>query len=82
MAELGYDFTYGAYRGMGVPAGTPDEVVQILSDALGKVMSVDSVIQAFTDSGFPISYLPAADFQAMLEQDYKNMESIYHLLEE
>lgn len=82
MAELGYDFTYGAWRGMGVPAGTPDDVVQILSDALGKVMATDSVIQAFTDSGFPVAYLPAAEFQTMLDNDYKNMEAIYHLLEE
>lgn len=82
MAELGYDFTYGAWRGMGVPAGTPDEVIQILSDALGTVMSTDSVIQAFTDSGFPVSYLPAAEFQTMMENDYKNLSAIYHLLEE
>lgn len=82
MAELGYDFTYGAWRGMGVPAGTPDDVVQILSDALGKVMATDSVVQAFTDSGFPVAYLPAADFQTMMDNDYKNMEAIYHLLEE
>ena len=82
MAESGYDFTYGAYRGFAVPAGTPDEVVNILSDALNTVMKTDSVIQAFEDSGFPVSYLNAADFQTMLDNDYKSMEAIYYLLEE
>ena len=82
MAEAGYDFTYGAYRGFAVPAGTPDEVVQILSDALKTVMSSDTVIQAFNDAGFPISYLSAADYQTMLDNDYANMEAIYYLIQE
>lgn len=82
MAECGYDFTYGAYRGFAVPAGTPDEIVEKLSDALAQVMSSESVIKAFNDGGFPISYKNAADFQAMLDQDYANMEAIYYLLDE
>lgn len=82
MAEAGFDFTYGAYRGFAVPAGTPDEVVAILSDALATVMSTESVKKGFEDAGFPVSYLNAADFQTMLNDDYKNMEAIYYLLEE
>ena len=82
MAECGYDFNYGAYRGFAVPAETPDEVVQILSDALKQAMESESVIKAFNDSGFPISYSPADTYQAFLEQDYANMEAIYYLLDE
>lgn len=73
MSEVGYDFTYGAYRGFAVPAGTPDEVVEILSGALATVMSTDSVVQAFNDAGFPVAYLNAGEFQTMLNDDYKNM---------
>ena len=81
--EAGFDpFVYGAYRGYAVPKGTPDEVVTILSDALKKVMEDPDVLAAFDNAGFPAAYLSAADFQAMLDQDYQNMESIYHLLEE
>ncbi len=82
MAESGYDFVYGAWRGFGVPAGTPDEVVQILSDALKTVMETDSVVKAFEDSGFPVAYLSAADFQQMMNDDYENMSKVYHLLEQ
>lgn len=82
MAECGYDFVYGAYRGMAVPAGTPDEVVQILSDTLKTVMETPSVVQAFTDAGFPVAYLNAEDFQTKLEDDYNNMSAIYYLLDE
>lgn len=81
--EAGFEpFVYGAYRGYAVPKGTPDEVVTILSDALKEVMEDPDVQAAFDNAGFPVAYLNAADFQAMLDQDYVNMESIYHLLEE
>lgn len=82
MAEVGYDFTYGAYRGFGVPSGTPDKVVKILSDALATVMRSKSVTKAFNDGGFPIAYLNARDFQKMLDSDYQSMKAIYYLLEE
>ncbi len=82
LAELGYDFNYGAWRGFTVPAGTPEEVVTILSDALSEVMASEEVAQAFKDSGFPVAYLNANDFQIMMENDYENMSEIYHLLEE
>ena len=82
MAEVGYDFVYGAYRGFAVPAGTPEDVVNTLSDALKQAMESENVIKAFNDSGFPIMYLPAAEYQKMLEDDYKNMSAIYYLLEE
>ena len=82
MAECGYDFVYGAYRGFAVPAGTPEDVINILSDALKQAMESEAVIKAFNDSGFPIMYMNAADYQAFLTQDYANMEAIYYLLDE
>lgn len=82
MAECGYDFVYGAYRGFAVPAGTPEDVINILSDALKQAMESEAVIKAFNDSGFPIMYMNAADYQAFLTQDYANMDAIYYLLDE
>ena len=82
MAECGYDFTYGAYRGFAVPAGTPEEVVNKLSAALKEAMESEAVIKAFNDSGFPIMYLDAAAYQAMLDDDFAGMSAIYYLLDE
>lgn len=82
LKESGIDFTYGSYRGIGVPAGTPDEIVQYLSDTLESVMSADEVKDQFANSGLPITYANSADFKAMLDEDYKNMESIQDLLKE
>lgn len=82
LKESGIDFTYGSYRGIGVPAGTPDEIVQYLSATLESVMSSDEVKDQFANSGLPITYANSADFKAMLDEDYKNMESIQDLLKE
>jgi len=82
MAEAGYDFAYGAFRGFAVPNGTPDEVVEILSDALAKVMSSDTVVKAFNDGGFPVVYMNAEDYQQYLADNYKKMDAIYYLLEQ
>lgn len=82
MKESGVDFVYGAYRGLAVPAGTPDDVVQVLSDAMAKAMASDEVKTQFDNSGFPITYADAATFKAFLADDYKKMEAIQDLIKE
>lgn len=82
LKESGVDFVYGAYRGLAVPAGTPDEVVQILSDAMAKVMVSDEVKTQFDNSGFPITYTDAATFKEFLANDYVSMEAIQDLIQE
>jgi tripartite-type tricarboxylate transporter receptor subunit TctC len=77
----GQRFVYGAYRGLGVPAGTPDEVVAILESALAETLASDEVIEQFANSGLPISYLNAADFQALLTKDYEDMSQIQDLIQ-
>ena len=51
LKESGIDFTYGSYRGIGVPAGTPDEIVQYLSDTMESVMNSDEVKDQFANRG-------------------------------
>lgn len=82
LKESGVDFVYGAYRGLAVPAGTPDEVVQILSDAMAKVMASEEVKTQFDNSGFPITYADAATFKEFLANDYVSMEAIQDLIQE
>ena len=44
-------------------------------------MASENVINAFNDAGVPVSYRNAADFQALLDQDYKDMSEIVPMLE-
>jgi len=80
LKEKGIDFTYGAYRGIGVPANTPDDVVKVLQDAFQKAMGSDTVKASFKNSGFPITYKSGQDFKSYMEDDYKSLESIKDLI--
>lgn len=79
---IGEDFVYGAYRGWGVPAGTPDEIVKYLSDTLGNVAASQDVIDQFNNSGFPIQFSDYQEFKALLDKDYVDMTEIQPLLVE
>ncbi len=71
--ELGYDLVSGAYRGIGVPVSTPEDIRQKLSDMIGKINADPEFIQRMENDGM-----------AMLDVDYKaypdfikKMETIY-----
>lgn len=78
----GQEFIYGAYRGFAVPAGTPDEVVQVLANAMEKVMASEEVATQFGNSGLPVTYANTEDFSALLKKDYADMEAIQDLIKE
>lgn len=55
------------FRGWGVPAGTPDEAVQFLSDLLGEVSEDPEYREAMLSRGFPLAYRDAEGFQEVIE---------------
>lgn len=50
--ELGYDYVEGAYRGVAVPPGTPDDIKKVLQDAFAQVNQDPGVIKKMEDLGF------------------------------
>lgn len=78
--ELGYDFKYGAWRGIAVPKGTPQEVKDTLEEAFLGTMMSDTVIESFKKSGFPITLKNADEFGQYIMDDYKNIESMKDIL--
>ena len=80
--ELGYDFLYGAWRGVAVPKGTPQEIKDILGDAFETAMASETVEGQFKNSGFPITYMNAEDFGKYIQDDYDNILSMKDILEE
>lgn len=73
--EQGFDVVYGTWRGIGVPKGTPEDVIAVLSDAFAQAV-VDPDFVAFMDNqGQKISYLNAADFGAFLERNLADVSS-------
>ncbi|WP_162150441.1 tripartite tricarboxylate transporter substrate binding protein [Arthrobacter sp. H5] len=51
-AEQGHDLVDGAYRGISVPKGTPDDIVQKLADAFKTVNEDPELVKAFEEQAF------------------------------
>lgn len=46
------DFVVQSWFGLTVPKSTPDDVVQILNDALNRALKQPEVVEAYAKSGF------------------------------
>lgn len=58
-AEAGYPVVGGSLRGIGAPAGTPDDALNVLRDAMATVMEDDEFIAASEAANVPLRYLDA-----------------------
>lgn len=66
--ELGYDFTEGAYRGVAVPPGTPENVKKVLEQAFDKVNHDPEVVKKMEDLGFIMKYYNEAQSKALVDK--------------
>ena len=69
--ELGFDIVSGAYRGIAVPKGTPDDVKQKLSDAIGKINANPDFRKKMEADGFALLDVPADKYAAFIAEKTK-----------
>ncbi|UKV13193.1 tripartite tricarboxylate transporter substrate binding protein [Thalassospiraceae bacterium SW-3-3] len=72
--ELGIDLVGGAYRGIAVPASTPEDIRQELSDIIGEINADPAFIKQMEDAGFvltDISYEDMPEFVAEKKAEYR-----------
>ncbi len=74
MAEMGYDFVYGTWRGLAVPAGTPDEVVETLDNIIATIFDDQEVLDSFEDAGFPVTYMNHEDFYTFIKNECESLK--------
>ncbi len=77
--EAGFPIVSGVYRGFGTPAGTPKEVQDVLSKALGKIISSEEFNQKMGSLGYEPFYLDPekyAQFWAEFEATVKNQRIV------
>jgi len=70
--ENGIDLVGGAYRGVGVPKGTPEDTRKQVSDAFGKINSDPKLIKTMNDGGFVVINVPyekMGEFMAKRKQE-------------
>lgn len=68
LQELGYKGEMGSYRGFSVPAGTPKEVVDILSAAIKKGSETQDVRKKMDEMMLPQRYMDAAEYMKFWDE--------------
>jgi tripartite-type tricarboxylate transporter receptor subunit TctC len=82
--ELGYDLEGGAYRGMAVPQGTPEEAKQRLSEIFGEINQDPEFVQRMQELGFFLVDVPADevdDFLAERRAEYEAVARAFDLID-
>ncbi len=69
--ELGYDVSIGTWRGYSVPAGTPENIVNYLTDAILKAAKSDEFKQFMAVSNNDIEIIDSKDFLEKLQREDK-----------
>lgn len=74
--ELGYDLTGGAYRGMAVPKGTPEDVTKKLSDIFGQINQNPEFREKMQELGFVLIDVPYAEMDEFMAERRKEYEKV------
>ena len=59
----------GSFRGLAVPAGTPDDIVEVLDTTFGEIIQSDTFKEKMAAANMPVTYMNSTDFDKFL-QDY------------
>ena len=66
--ECGFDQTQVAMRGMAAPAGTPDEIVQILADAMEQAVNDPEFQEEAARQNLPLDFMGPEEYQAEIDR--------------
>ena len=70
--ERGVDLSVGTWRGLGVPTGTPPEVVKALRDLTRKTVDDPAFKEAMAKNNLLLSYMEGEQFKQFMaaQSDY------------
>jgi tripartite-type tricarboxylate transporter receptor subunit TctC len=71
MAELGHPLEFAIWFGLFAPKGTPEEVVQTLSDACEAAVNSESFAAGMDRLDSPVAFMPADEFAEFVQSDYE-----------
>lgn len=76
LKELGYNLSYASSRGISVPAGTPREIVQILSNSVKKAMADPEVQKKYDEMLLATRFMDADEYTAYWDQFEKQTKPV------
>lgn len=80
MKELGLDLKHASSRGVGVPKGTPKEVIDFLHDSLKKGTEEADYKAKMKSAGLAIKYRNGEDFQKFYMNQYNTFKPVIEKL--
>jgi tripartite-type tricarboxylate transporter receptor subunit TctC len=80
LREQGIDLVEGALRRLAAPAGTPPEVMWVLSEAVGEVMKDPEFVRLAAEQLLPLRYLDATAFAAELKMQAERYGDLWHVM--
>lgn len=80
--ESGYDVEISSSRGYAFPAGTPDDIVNDVSAAIGDIMDDPAFEKKMKDQGLAPSYMNAEDYSAYWDETASLFGDLFPLVRE
>ncbi|WP_366657669.1 tripartite tricarboxylate transporter substrate binding protein [Fodinicurvata sp. EGI_FJ10296] len=77
--ELGYDIVSGSDRGMAAPAGIPDEITEVLVEALRQTVEDPEFREEAREQVLPLSYMAPDDYKAHMESTLTQMQEVWEV---
>lgn len=76
--EQGFDLIMGSDRGIGAPAGIPDDALAALQEAIAKTVQDPEFLEAAAKQNLPLAYQDSATFQAHLDTLNAALQDIWN----
>jgi tripartite-type tricarboxylate transporter receptor subunit TctC len=76
LKEQGIDFVNATNRGFFFPKGTPKEIVQLVSDAIGRVAQNPEFIKEMENMGINVNYKNVDEYNSYLKKDMETNTKI------
>jgi tripartite-type tricarboxylate transporter receptor subunit TctC len=76
LVEQGIDIVYGTDRGIMLPKGTSQAIIQHYSDAMAKAAADPAYVKAIENKGSSVEFTPATAYVAYFKKTYSKWERI------
>lgn len=80
--ELGYDVVIGPWWGFAAPIGTPEEIIDILDDAIKEALENPKVIEQMMNINSPVVYTETIPFAQKWHQDFEMYRTMIQAIKE
>lgn len=72
----GEDMQWGTFRGIGAPAGLPEEVQAQLEERLGELLTSPDFVERMNEAGYQVEYRDGSAFRDYLDSTAEKMEQV------